>query len=101
VTAARILVAVVYSVPVVISSEDAVRYFMRTITWNGRAYRFEPMPAERGLESAQRVPGETREWAVSLQREFIGAMTCPAEVTTGEFEVRCERWLEELLSRRS
>jgi hypothetical protein len=78
-----------------------VRYFMRTITWHGRAFRFEPMPAERVLESAQRNAGETREWAVSLQREFIGAMTCPADVTTGEFEVRCERWLEELLTQRS
>jgi hypothetical protein len=74
---------------------------MRTITWNGRAYRFEPMPAEQVLDNTQPDTGKTREWAVSLQREFIGAMTCPADVTTEEFEVRCERWLEELLSRRS
>jgi hypothetical protein len=74
-----------------------VRYFLRTITWNGRAYRFEAMPAVPE-PAGIRDGGRTREWAVSSQREVIGAMTCPADVTTGEFEVRCERWLDELLS---
>jgi hypothetical protein len=72
-----------------------VRYFMRTITWNGRAYRFEAMPADPN--AVERSPGHTTEWAVSLQREFIGEMTCPGDVTTAEFEVRCVGWLEELL----
>lgn len=70
---------------------------MRTITWNGRAYRFEAMPAVREPASIAERAVRSTEWAVSAQREFIGAMTCPADVTTGEFEVRCERWLEELL----
>jgi hypothetical protein len=70
---------------------------MRTISWNGRAYRFEAMPAVPEPASIRERSGTTREWAVSSQREFIGAMTCPADVTTGEFEVRCERWLDELL----
>jgi hypothetical protein len=54
------------------------------------------MPAGRGA-GFQRSPGETTEWAVSLQREFIGEMSCPRDVTTDEFEVRCQEWLEELL----
>ena len=74
-----------------------MRYFMRTITWNGRAYRFEAMPADPAPAGVA-VTSRTTEWAVSSQREFIGAMTCPADVTTGEFEVRCERWLDELLA---
>jgi hypothetical protein len=74
-----------------------VRYFMRTITWNGRAYRFEAMPAVPEPANGADQAVSTTEWAVSSHREFIGAMTCPAHVTTGEFDVRCERWLEELL----
>lgn len=74
-----------------------MRYFMRTITWNGRAYRFEAMPAVPELASRADQAVSTTEWAVLSHREFIGAMTCPADVTTGEFDVRCERWLEELL----
>ncbi len=70
---------------------------MRTITWNGRAYRFEAMPTVREPAGIAVRAVRTTEWAVSSQREFIGAMTCPAEVTTGEFEVRCEQWLAELL----
>jgi hypothetical protein len=76
-----------------------VRYFMRTITWNGRAYRFEAMPAGQRAE-IQQSPGRITEWAVSLQREFIGEMTCPSEVTTGEFDLRCHEWLAELLAER-
>ena len=72
---------------------------MRTITWNGRAFRFEAMPAAPGAANAV-VTSRTTEWAVSSQREFIGAMTCPTDVTTGEFEVRCEQWLDELLADR-
>ena len=74
-----------------------MRYFMRTITWNGRAYRFEAMPAGpgAGIEATER---HTTGWAVSLQREFIGEMTCPRDVTTAEFDTRCAVWLEELLN---
>jgi hypothetical protein len=75
----------------------AVRYYMRTITWNGRAYRFEEMRADP-VPADLAVTTRTTEWAVSSQREFIGAMTCPSDVTTGEFDLRCERWLDELLA---
>ncbi len=78
----------------------AVRYLMRTITWNGRAYRFEAMPADPKPADIA-VTSRTTEWAVSSQREFIGAMTCPADVTTAEFDVRCERWLDDLIATRS
>ena len=77
-----------------------MRYYMRTITWNGRAYRFEAMPAEPKPGSVA-ITSRTTEWAVSSQREFIGAMTCPADVTTAEFDVRCERWLDELIATRT
>jgi hypothetical protein len=41
--------------------------------------------------------GGTAEWAVARGVEFIGTMPCAADITTGEFEVRCTRWLSELL----
>lgn len=77
-----------------------MRYYMRTITWDGRPYRFEAMPAEPKPGSGA-ITSRTTEWAVSSQREFIGAMTCPSDVTTGEFDLRCERWLDELLRQSS
>jgi hypothetical protein len=36
-------------------------------------------------------------WAVSRGREFIGTLPVVEEETTKEFEVRCSRWIEELL----
>jgi hypothetical protein len=95
VMAARILGPVDRNGIIVTSSrEEAVRYVIRSIHWNGRTYRFEAMPTvgTNGNGSA------ATEWAVSRQREFIGEMTCPSEVTTGEFDLRCYQWLVELLS---
>ena len=98
-TAARILVRRSQRFPQTSAARMAVRYHMRTITWNGRAYRFEAMPADpRPADIA--VTSRTTEWAVSSQREFIGAMACPADVTTAEFDLRCERWLVELIATR-
>ena len=98
-TAARILVRRSQRFPQTSAARMAVRYLMRTITWNGRAYRFEAMPADP-KPADMAVTSRTTEWAVSSQREFIGAMTCPADVTTAEFDVRCERWLDELIATR-
>jgi hypothetical protein len=41
--------------------------------------------------------GASPDWAVSSGLEFIGTMSCRLDLTTGEFEVRCLRWLTELL----
>jgi len=63
---------------------------VRTLTWQGGAYSFVRMygvAAEGGMA----------DWAVARGGEFIGTMPCAANVTTGEFEVRCMRWLSELL----
>ena len=54
-----------------------------------------PRPAPRPTDVA--AEGGTGEWAVARAGEFIGTMPCAANVTTGEFEVRCLRWLSELL----
>jgi hypothetical protein len=65
----------------------------RFVPWSGQSFRFERFPAwESGLESI---------WAVSRASEFIGTMSCHEEITTSEFEVRCERWLTDLLGART
>ena len=61
-----------------------------SLTWRGAPYSFARM---RDV-AAQ---GGTAEWAVARGGEFIGTMPCAADITTGEFEVRCMRWLSELL----
>ena len=66
-----------------------MRYPTRSINWQGRTFHFERMTAPR--------LGTAPDWAVSCGLEFIGTMNCRVEVTTGEFEVRCVRWLSELL----
>jgi hypothetical protein len=64
-----------------------------SIPWSGQSFRFERFPAwESGPEAL---------WAVSRASEFIGTMSCDEEITTREFEVRCERWLADLLGARS
>jgi len=64
-----------------------------SIPWSGQSFRFERFPAwESGPEAL---------WAVSRSSEFIGTMSCDEEITTREFEVRCERWLADLLGARS
>ena len=68
-----------------------MRYRTRSVTWQGKAFRFDCLPAPAVADS--------REWAVSCGLEFIGTMTCRGEVTTGEFDVRCASWLKDLLGR--
>jgi hypothetical protein len=70
-----------------------MRHLSRSVTWNDEAFHFER------LES--RVPlGDTPLWAVSRGGEFIGTMSCSTEVSTKDFDVRCLRWLSELLENR-
>ena len=65
----------------------------RSIAWSGQSFRFERFPAwESGRDSL---------WAVSRASEFIGTMTCDEEITTSEFEVRCQHWLKDLLQARN
>ena len=69
--------------------ETLMRHRMRCVTWQGRSFRFQRMGAGR--------PDDTHEWSVSNGLEFIGTMSCGDEVTTREFELRCLRWLAELM----
>ena len=62
----------------------------RSITWQGEAFHFECLTS---------TGSHPPQWAVSHKREFIGMMPCPLEVTTKDFDVRCSRWLSELLGR--
>lgn len=64
----------------------------RTIGWRGQQFRFER------LEGRGRPAGHTAEWAVWRRGEFIGTMPSVTEETTKEFDLRCTRWLRELLA---
>jgi len=68
-----------------------MRYQTRSVTWYGRTFRFERLTA--------RTSDDSLDWAVSCGLEFIGTMAARTDVTTGEFDVRCERWLDGLLGR--
>jgi hypothetical protein len=68
-----------------------MRYRTRSITWHGEAFQFQPLPAARGDDPEQ--------WAVRRHGEFIGTMPCSSQVTTRDFDLRCHRWLGELLER--
>jgi hypothetical protein len=61
----------------------------RSLAWHGQAFRFEQikLPSERFQDCT---------WAVSRQGEFIGTMNCAKEITTKEFDQRCNQWLVEL-----
>ena len=61
----------------------------RSISYRGQSFRFERMEEEKTKAA------ET--WAAYRRREFIGMLSCTEPVTTKEFEVRCTRWLSELL----
>lgn len=69
-----------------------MRHKTLSIAWRGQEFHFER------LESGFRPPNQTAEWAVWRRGEFIGTMPCVTEVTTKEFELRCTRWLRELLT---
>ena len=66
-----------------------MRHHMRSLTWQGEAFRFERLQAAEDSDCPQ--------WAVSRRGEFIGTMPCGTEVTTKEFDLRCLGWLRELL----
>lgn len=61
----------------------------RSVTWRGQSFRFQWVASDRQATDPL--------WAVSREREFIGMMPCPTEVSTKEFDVRALRWLRELL----
>jgi hypothetical protein len=69
-----------------------MRYRTRSITWHGEAFQFQQLPPEPASDPDQ--------WAVRHHGEFIGTMPCSSQVTTKDFDLRCERWLRELLDRR-
>ena len=66
-----------------------MRYHTRSITWRGEAFQFQQLPSRRADDPVQ--------WAVRHRGEFIGTMPCSPQVSTREFDLRCERWLGELL----
>ena len=69
-----------------------MRHRTHSVTWRGQTFRFEYLPSNGRA-------GDLPQWAVSRKREFIGMMPCSVEVTTRDFDVRCLRWLTELLNR--
>ena len=66
-----------------------MRYHTRSITWHGEAFQFQQLPPRRADDPVQ--------WAVRHHGEFIGTMPCSPQISTREFDLRCERWLGELL----
>ena len=63
------------------------------VEWHGQLFTAEPL---RTLTKFSSLPPV---WAVSRGREFIGTLPVVNEETTKEFELRCARWIEELLGR--
>ena len=69
-----------------------MRYRRRSVSYAGQPFSFELI---------ERTSGKTGfVWAVSRRGEFIGTLTSPEEITTREFDVRCTRWLADLLGGR-
>jgi hypothetical protein len=67
-----------------------IRHF---VEWHGQRFTAEPL---RTLTKFSSLPPL---WAVSRGREFIGTLPLVEKETTKEFEVRCSRWIEDLLGR--
>ena len=67
---------------------DKTRY---SVQWHGLVYIAEP------LKTRTRVSSLPPLWAVSRGGEFIGTLPRRDDETTKEFEVRCTRWLADLL----
>lgn len=61
------------------------------VEWHGQLFLAEPLRTLTRFTSLPPV------WAVSRGLEFIGTLPVVEEETTKEFEVRCGRWIEELL----
>ncbi len=69
-----------------------MRYKTRSVAWHGQEFHFEQ------LQSATRSANQTVEWAVWRRGEFIGTMPSATEESTKDFDLRCVRWLGELLA---
>ena len=67
-----------------------MRYRRRSLTYAGQPFNFDRI--ETWESGKNRLI-----WAVSRRGEFIGTLTSPEEITTKDFDLRCTRWLEELL----
>lgn len=67
-----------------------MRYRRRSVSYAGQPFNFERI--EAGESGKNRLI-----WAVSRRGEFIGTLTSPQEITTKDFDLRCIRWLAELL----
>jgi hypothetical protein len=65
-------------------------YRRRSVSYAGQPFSFERI--ERWELGESRVT-----WAVSHRGEFIGTMTSAEEITASDFDVRCTRWLADLL----
>ena len=68
-----------------------MRLSRHLVEWHGVRYTAEP------LRSQFRVTSLPPVWAVSRQGEFIGTLPMHPEETTKEFEVRCAKWVQELV----
>jgi hypothetical protein len=68
-----------------------MRYHTRSITWHGEAFQFQQLSTDPA--------GDPDQWAVRRHGEFIGTMPCSSQVTTKDFDLRCQRWLRDLLGR--
>jgi hypothetical protein len=66
-----------------------MRHIRRTVSYSDQPFRFERLgPADQHLQTT---------WAASRGGEFIGTMNCPGDISTNEFDVRCQTWLCQLL----
>jgi hypothetical protein len=63
----------------------------RTVRWRDHEFRFETFKGRDAWTDQSPM------WAVSWHGEFIGTMPRASEETTKEFELRCIRWLAELI----
>ena len=69
-----------------------MRYRTRCIEWHGEAFQFQQLPPDPTNDPIQ--------WAVRRHGEFIGTMPCSSQITTKDIDLRCQRWLVELLGKR-
>jgi hypothetical protein len=68
-----------------------MRQSRHLVEWHGQLFLAEPLQTLTRFSSLPPV------WAVSRGREFIGTLPVVEQETTKEFEVRCARWIQELL----
>ena len=68
-----------------------MRWTRHLVEWHGVVYTADP------LKTLTRVSSLPPVWAVSRRGEFIGTLPYNPEETTKEFEIRCARWIAELI----